>query len=379
MSVIGKQSVGALVGVAVLLFVSHPPALMAADVVAKASLTESELITGSKAEGGKLVFYTSIPNKSNTVVMKAFEKKYPWVKTAFIRKGGPVLAQQFYAEKSGGIEKADVINSGAAEVYPDFQKKGYLADISNLPEYGSLRALAKGPDNTYVAFLFVSQPLIWNTTLLKANDVPDDLWDFTKPQWKGKVASGNPAGGGASLNWYSWVCDCRKQVKGGVRPPSGLGVKWMNGMRENDMLLPGQVGPLNNSIITGQRQVGVSQWMGSVVQAIADGAPLGYKYPKQGTMGQHWVGAVNAKAPNPFTARLFMNWLLSKEGQIVLIKTLGAHSGRADVDSEKHFPLKGGLVGFDKLWIMDLEAITAEDTKEFVNKVSIALTGKAVK
>jgi len=355
----------------------HPAA--AADPFAKPKLTEEELIAGSKAEGGKLSFYTSIPTKPYQAVIKAFEERYPWVKSTFIRKGGPVLAQQFYAEKAGGTDKADVINSGAAEVYPDFRKKGFLAAIGNLPQYPALRDLAKGPDGTYVAFLFVSQPMLWNTKLVKAEDVPDDLWELTKPKWKDKVASGNPAGGGASLNWYSWVCDCRKQAAGGTRPSSGLGQKWMNAMRENNMLLPGQVGPLNNAIITGQSQIAVSQFMGSVVEAIEEGAPIDYKYPKQGTMGQHWVGAVNAKAPNPYTARLFMNWLMSKEGQIVLIQKLGAHSGRADIDSTKHFPLKGGIAPFDQLWIMDIEAITAEDTKEFVNNVSIALMGKAVK
>src|SRR6185503_13332936 len=158
--------------------------------------------------------------------------------------------------------------------------------------------------------------------------------------------------------------DCRKQAVGGTRPPSGLGTKWMTAMRDNNMLLPGQVGPLSNAIITGQRPLAVSQWMGSVVEAIEEGAPVDYKYPKQGTMGQHWVGGVNAKAPNPYTARLFLNWLLSQEGQIVLVQKLGAHSARKDIASEQHFPLKGGLVPFDQLWMMDLDAITAEDTKE---------------
>ncbi len=349
-----------------------------ANPFAKPKLTEQELVVGSKDEG-KLVFYTSIPAKPYMTIIKLFEKRYPWVRTSFVRKGGPVLAQQFYAEKAGGLETADLINSGAAEVYPDFHKKGFLAKIDNLPEYQAMRAVSKSPHGTYVAYLFISQPMMWNTKLVKREDVPDDLWDLTKPEWKGKVASGNPVGGGASLNWYSWVCDCRKQTPGGKRPPSGLGLEWMNAMRENNMLLPGQVGPLNNSIITGQRVIAVSQWMGSVAEAIEGGAPIDFKYPRQGTIGQHWVAGVNIKAPNPFTARLFMNWLMSREGQIALIEELGAHSGREDVEAKDHFRLKGALVAFDQLWIMDLEAITEDDTKDFVNKVSVALTGKALR
>ena len=349
-----------------------------ADPLMKGKLTLKQLIKGSKKEG-KLVFYTSIPVKSARVVIKKFRKKHSWIKTSFIRKGGPVLARQFYADKKSGVEKADVVNSGAAEVYADWHRKGYITKISNLPEWGSMRDVAQGPNGTYVSYLFVSQPLFWNTKLIKESEVPDDLWDLTDPKWKNKIASGNPIVGGAAMNWYSWACDCRKQHKGSNRPPSKLGKKWMELMRKNEMLLPGQVGPLTNTVVRGQAAIGVSQWMGSITRAVKDGAPIDYKYPKQGTIGQHWVGAVNVKASNPYTARLFLNWLMSREGQIILIKELGTHSGRKDIVTHKHFPLKRGAVTFDKLWIMDLEAITAQDTKNFVSFVSKALTGKAVK
>ena len=349
-----------------------------ADPLAEANLTLDELIAGSKKEG-KLVFYTSIPVKSARVVLGKFGKKHPWLKTSFIRKGGPVLAQQFYADKKSGVEKADVVNSGAAEVYTDWHKQGFLAKIDNLPEWGAMRGVSQGPGGTYVSYLFVSQPMFWNTKLVKEADVPDDLWELANPKWKDKLASGNPIVGGAAMNWYSWVCDCRKQIKGSNRPPSGLGAKWMEAMRKNNMVLPGQVGPLTNTVVRGQAAIGVSQWMGSLTRAIKDGAPIDYKYPKQGTIGQHWVGAVNVKADNPYSARLLLNWLMSREGQIALIEELGTHSGRKDIVTHEHFPLKRGAVTFDKLWIMDLEAITAEDTRNFVSYVSKALTGKAVK
>jgi len=335
------------------------------------------LIAGSKAEGGVLTFYTSITNTSNAAVAAAFENAFPWTKLEIVRKGGPILAQQFYAEKAAGIERVDVINSGAAEVYPDFRKKRFLARIDNLPEYGALRPIAKGPDGSYVAFLFISEPMIWNTRLLSSDQIPDDLWAFASPTWKDKLASGNPITGGAAMNWYSWVCECRKQAPPAGRPPSNLGTKWMNAMQRNDILLPGEVGPLNNTIITGQRDLAVSQWMGSVVEAIKAGAPIDYKFPTQGTIGQSWIAGINADAAHPYTARLFLNWLLSREGQILLIELLGAHSARADLDSAKYFPLQHGLIPFDKLWILDLESITPADTKSFVDNVSVALTGKA--
>lgn len=349
-----------------------------ADPFARPKLTTEELIEGSRKEKA-LVFYSSIPVKAQDLVVKAFKDKYPWVEVSSIRAGGPVLGQRFYAEKSRGVEIVDVINSGAAEIYPDWRKSGFLARVDNLPEYPGIRAMGKGPDGQYVAFGFVSHPMFWNTKLVKSEEVPDDLWEFTKPKWKDKTATGNPSIGGSPMNWYSWACDCRKQHPAGRRPPSGLGPKWMTAMRENGVLLPGQVGPLTNSIVGGQRVIALSQWNGEVVRALEEGAPIDYKYPRQGTMGQHWVGAVNAKAPHPYTARLFLNWLLSAEGQVLLIQKQGFHSAREDVDTGKYFPLKKGTLRFEEMWFMDLEAITPEETRNFIGKTMEALTGKAVK
>ncbi len=343
----------------------------AAQALDKPNLTEQELIEGSKKEKA-LAFYTSIPIGLNEEILKAFKDKYPWVEPNSIRGGGPVLAQRFYAEKAQGIDSADVVNSGSGEVYPDWRRLKYLAKVDNLPEYPAIRKIAReGGD--YVAFAFVSIPMFWNNKLLKAEQVPDDLWEFTKPEWKDKTASGNPVIGGNAMNWFSWVCECRKQHPLSNRPVSGLGFKWIEGMVKNNILLPGQQGPLNNAIVAGQRALGVQQNISEIVRAVEQGAPLDYKYPKQGTMGQHWIGAINAKAPHPYTSRLFLNWCMSKEGQMLVVKKLGFHSAREDIDTAKYFPLKNGTVRFEDMWILDIEAITAEETKNFVDKLATTL------
>ncbi len=350
----------------------------AADPFAKAKLTERELIDGSKKEKA-FVFYCAFDTATIKMELKHFKAKYPWVNTSFVRAGGLVIGQKFYAEKARGIEKVDAICSGAAELYPDFRNRGYLAKIDNLPEYAAVRAVTADPKGYYVSPFIISHPMFWNTKRVKAEEVPDDLWEFTKPKWKNRTASGNPALAGFALNWFSWVCECRKQHPAGKRSSSGLGVKWMNAMRENGILMPGQIGPLTQSIASGQRDISVHQFTSEIVRSIAEGAPLDYKYPKQGTIGQHVPVAVNAKAPHPYTARLFVNWLLSKEAQILHIQKRGMHSSRKDLDTQKHFPLKKGTVSFDQLWLLDLESVTPEETKKFIKMATEALAGKKVK
>lgn len=343
----------------------------------KPALTEQEITEGSKAEGGKLVWYTSFPEDTAKLLINEFKTKYPWVDVTFIRKGGVVLAQQFNAEKEAKVEKVDVINAGAAEAYPAWRRKGYLASISNVPGFAELRPVAKGPEGHYASYLFISAPTFWNTKLIQEKDVPNDLRDYTKPEWKGRIATGNPTTGAAAQNWYSWVSETRPQSPGDSLPPSGLGWDWISGVRANDILLPGQVGPLNEAIISGQAPVGVSQYFPSIAEAIRKGAPVDYKYPVQGSIAQHWILAVNANAPNPYTARLFTLWNLSADAQKLFVKEVGAHAGRSDVKTEDHFPFARGTLPFEKLWKLDIEAITPDDTKQFVDKLTTVLVSKS--
>ena len=51
---------------------------------------------------------------------------------------------------------------------------------------------------------------------------------------------------------------------------------------------------------------------------LADGAPMGFIYPKSGTTTSNSIYGVAAKAPHPNVGRVFVNWLMTKEGQAML-------------------------------------------------------------
>lgn len=69
------------------------------------------------------------------------------------------------------------------------------------------------------------------------------------------------------------------------------------------------------------------------------GAPVAYLTPQEGSYlssGYGNLGLVN-RAPHPSAARLFINWLLTREGQTIFSRTMGAQSGRLDVPTD-HLP-----------------------------------------
>lgn len=341
----------------------------------KDNLTLEELIEGAKKEG-KIVFYSAHGLIVNQYLLKKFSETYPFVKTDLVRAGGLVIGQRFYAEKSRKVENMDAIYSGAAELYPDWKKKGYVARVDNLPEWKNLIELARGEGGRYLSFAFMTHVMAWNRKVYKDEEVPADLWEFTKPQWKNKTASGDPAAAGFALNWFSFASDARLKDPRSPHKPTGLGFKWMAEMYKNGHLLAGQIGNLTETIVSGRRPIVVQHWDQEIWLAIKQGADLGWKYPIQGTIAQHSLIAINSKSPHPYTTRLFANWLISKEGQTILVKELGYNFVRKDMETSDFIK---GRMPIDKCWILDIEKITSEETRDFISNVNSALRGKEIK
>lgn len=342
----------------------------------KDHLSLEELIAGAKKEG-QIVFYSAKPVFANSHYLKRFSETYPFVKTDSVRAGGLVIGQRFYAEKARGVENCDAIYSGAAELYPDFKKRGYGARVDNLPEWKNIIEVAKGEGGRYVAYDFQTHVMAWNRKVYKDDEVPADLWEFIKPQWKNKTVSGDPAAAGFALNWFSFASDARPKDPRSLHPPTtGLGFKWMEEMYKNGHMLAGQIGNLTDAIVSGRRPIVVQHWDQEIWYANKQGADLGWRYPVQGSIAQHSVIMINNKAPHPYTARLFVNWLLSREGQTVQVKELGYNTVRKDMKTSDFIK---GRWPIEKCWILDIEKITSEETRDFIAKVNAALRGKEIR
>lgn len=344
----------------------------AIDLDKKKKLTLDELIAGAKKEGN-LVFYTSWPNFTIKAVVKKFKEAYPFLKVQHLRAGGLTTAQRFYAEKDKKVEKVDAIDTGAMEFFADWRRKGFLARLDNLPEWENVHELAKGVDGRYVAGIYGTHAMAWNRNVYKDEEIPDDLWEFTKPKWKNKVASGDPATAGFALNWYSFISDIRPQDPRSKKKPTGLGLKWMEAMRENGILLAGQVGSSIETLVSGRRPVLVHHKEDEIADANKRGANLGSKYAIQGTFAHFSYWAVNIKAPHPYAGRLFLNYLLSKELQTFLVKEQAYNTIRNDIKTSDFIK---GRIPLSECWIMGIEQITPVESREFMRKINVALRGK---
>jgi iron(III) transport system substrate-binding protein len=64
----------------------------------------------------------------------------------------------------------------------------------------------------------------------------------------------------------------------------------------------------------------------SIIPMQREGAPIRIVYPDDGVSITVSAAGIPRTAPNPSAARLFMNWVLSREGQDVWVETSGGFS-----------------------------------------------------
>src|SRR5438067_468411 len=85
------------------------------------------------------------------------------------------------------------------------------------------------------------------------------------------------------------------------------------------------------SVVSGERAVswGVSGYR--AIEAKAEGSPIELIVWDEGVALAQFLGVVPAKAPHPNAARLLLRWMMTPEGQELLVKTVNQYSARKDV------------------------------------------------
>ncbi|MBN2437804.1 MAG: extracellular solute-binding protein [Deltaproteobacteria bacterium] len=327
-------------------------------VITASAMTEKELIEKAQNEGS-LLWYTSSPTASAEKLAKAFNEKYK-VKVELVRSGGLGTIQKVYAEQEKNISKCDVVGpTGATDAFPQMKRRGWLAKISDLPEWNHILDAMKDKDGLYVVINSDTVGMIYNKAGMEGKTLPKSLKELADPKYRGMLVVGDPSISGTALTWGRWVMHSKE-----------LGLDFLTKLRLNDVFVVGQTGQINDTVARGARAIGVMQQEYEYVRVMAKG--VGWITPQDGYVITPRPGAILANAPHPVAARLFLNYLLSPEVQDQMIQE-GNSSSRKEMNNNKYMSWKPPL---EKGWQPNWEAIDEKDTKEMITKISKALKGQ---
>jgi iron(III) transport system substrate-binding protein len=300
---------------------------------------------------GKVVWYTGAALFTAERVAKFFELAYPGIKVEVQRSGSERILQRLMQEAAAGIKNADVFNSSDVGHYVFLKKKGMLgkyapAGVERFPEsFRDPDGIAFG----WRAFLIV---ISYNSKLLSSADAPKTWKDLLDPKWKGKLVTAHPGYSGAIatymlalVNLYGW--DYFKQLA------------------QNKPHLTQSVHDPAQVVAAGERIVGANGAEYFLYSERKKGNPIGIVYPQDGIPLVVSPSAITSSSPHPAAARLFTDFIFTRNVQRFLADSEGLYVPHPEVTYPADKPKLSGLkiLTFDP---EELERRAEEIKKRFV-------------
>src|SRR5882724_3033008 len=279
--------------------------------------TLDQLYQAAKAEG-QVVFGGAIKEENQQKLAAVFQQRFPGIAIKYTRRSTEPMVQLVEAERRANRVSFDLLNLTEPGDVVRWIKQGFLASVP-IPDTDKMLPETFDPNGFYAALSVTPMLGIASTKVLKPAEMPKSLKELvTDPKWKGKVVISRPIRGGTSSGALMNVVNA-------------VGHDFLKTAKDRDILLTLGNEAAIASVISGERPIswGVSGYR--AIEAKAEGSPLELIVWEEGLALAQFIGVVPAKAPHPNAARLLLRWLMSPEGQELLVNNVNQYSARRDV------------------------------------------------
>lgn len=276
-----------------------------------------ELYQKAKAEG-EVVFGGALKEEDAQNLLSKFQERYPGINVKYTRRATVAFVQLIEADKRANRVAFDVINLTEPADIARWRKENFLAAVP-VPDTDKLLPETYDPKGYFYALGVTPMIGIYNTKSIAAGQAPKSLKELTSdPKWVGKLAISRPIRGGTNASALLNVIDA-------------VGRDFLKTAKDRDILLTQGNEAAVSAVVTGERPVswGVSGYR--ALEAKQDGAPIELIVWEEGVPLANFFLAIPEKAPHPNAARLLVRWLLSPEGQELIVKNARFYSTRKDV------------------------------------------------
>jgi iron(III) transport system substrate-binding protein len=286
--------------------------------------TQWATVEASAIKEGKVVLYHNLNPRGAELLANEFRKVHPRIQIEMTRLGSSPLIQRFSTEFSAGRNLADVVITFPDERVTAGMQTGWMAgwvppELKHFPPTANYQG-----QNMMFNVQTSREAIIWNTQRVKPADAPKEWSDLFDPRWKGKVGMNPPW---RSVSIQAIVAYWEKL---------GLGDTAAK-LKSNDVRFFEGSGGILQAVIRGDVHVAELTDL-PLNTALADGAPIGFVYPKSGTTLSQGYVFVAAKAPQPNAGRVFTNWLMTDKGQVFLQTYAGLSATRPGTPPLSHLP-----------------------------------------
>ncbi len=268
---------------------------------------EAELYAAAKGEG-QVTWYTAhFDTQTAESIGNAFATKYSGIRANVVRTTAQVAFQRLSQDLKTGIAECDVFSSTDLGHYVRLKPMGVFLKYT-APNAAQLLPPFKDidPDGEYFVTSAGLICITYNKDKVKESEAPKNWPDLLDPKWKDQISVGHP---GFSGYVGTWVVEMRNLY----------GWDYFEKLRANEP----QVGRSINDTVTmlnsGERSVAAGP-EATTLESAARGNPLGVIYPSDGALLMVSPSAVMKNSRRLNAARLFMNYLMSRDASEILVR-----------------------------------------------------------
>jgi len=300
----------------------------------------------SAEPGGVVVVYSPHDADPLNAGVNAFMEKYPGVRVEVVAAGTGELLNRVRAESSN--PQADVLWGGGADSLAAF-KEFFEPFVSEHDEF--IGDAYKDADGLWIGESPLPMVLFFNRELLARDsmDEPTGWIDLIEPEWRGKIAYAMPSMSGSAYTQLITML----LAHGGRED----GWAFIEELYDNlDGKIVDSSSKAHRMVNDGEFHVGLTLEKAAVQYTDTD--RVGFIYPQDGTSAVPDGVALIAGAPNPDNARLFIDFVLSREAQIEQMENWGRRPVRSDIE------ITTGMASLDELILVDYDFDWAANYKE---------------
>lgn len=290
-------------------------------------------VAAAKKEGKVVV--AGPPGEAYRQTMTAFIKAYPDIQLDFVGIQGRDFAPRIMQERRAGQFLWDINIGGAstmfntlipAKVLDPFQPVLILPDLlDNKTWRGGFAEGWIDLESQYIYGFtgYVDYAVYINRDIVPESELnrPEQLWD---PKWKGKVVWHDPRKEGIGTNNGTVILlnFGEEALRRLLRDQAAVITEDYRQIAE--WVVRGRY-PIGIGVNTPHLQIFQKEGVGKNVKP--------FREPKLASVIPGWGSiAIISRAAHPDAAKVYINWLLSKEGQNIWAKTTSQNSRRLDVE-----------------------------------------------
>lgn len=297
--------------------------------------TQWEKTLEAARKEGTVSVYASLLGPPLRGAVPVFKQKYG-IDMEITTGRGSDMSQKFVRERAAGIFIADTFISGLNTFFGVAKKVGgtesmppalILPEVRDPKLYYTVNELPWADEDKHIFsfFAYPNSDIHLNTDFIKPANIQS--WrDLLDPRYKGKIIWSDPSVAGSGLNGFATLIYHKVLDLDFYREIAS----------KQDIMVTRDLRLQVDWLARGKAWIAISAEGTPVAEFVKAGAPLDVASPKEGTYLSVDAGNITIvkNAPHPNAAKIFTNWILSKEGQIFLQNAVGYMSARVDIPTE---------------------------------------------